>query len=64
MIDVFRGLGFDVVLGSDIEFDHYNFWCFNFFDDYLAWDMYDMFYVNEDVVMWIYMSPVQVRTME
>ena len=64
LVEVFRGLGFDVALGPDIELDHYNFRCLNFPDDHPARDMHDTFYVTEDVVMRTHTSPVQVRTME
>jgi phenylalanyl-tRNA synthetase alpha chain len=44
--DIFAGLGFDVVLGPEIESDFYNFEALNIPPDHPARDMQDTFYLD------------------
>ncbi|MGD8352790.1 MAG: phenylalanine--tRNA ligase subunit alpha [Pseudomonadota bacterium] len=62
--DIFRGLGFSVHRGPEVEKDYYNFEALNFPKDHPARDMQDTFYVDDDTVLRTHTSPVQVRAME
>ncbi|MAE72209.1 MAG: phenylalanine--tRNA ligase subunit alpha, partial [Gemmatimonadetes bacterium] len=64
LVEIFRGMGFDVALGPDIELDYFNFKALNFPDDHPARDMHDTFYVGGEVLLRTHTSPVQIRTME
>jgi phenylalanyl-tRNA synthetase alpha chain len=64
MLEIFRGLGFSVVTGPEIELDHYNFEALNFPADHPARDLQDTFYVNDAVLLRTQTSPMQVRVME
>jgi len=60
---IFYGMGFEVVVGPDVETDFYNFEALNIPRDHPARDMQDTFYITEDIVLRTHTSPVQVRTM-
>ncbi len=62
--EIFKGLGFSVVEGPEVEFDYYNFEALNIPKDHPARDMQDTFYVSENIVLRTHTSPVQVRIME
>jgi phenylalanyl-tRNA synthetase alpha chain len=62
--DIFRGMGFSVATGPEIETDYYNFESLNFPPDHPARDMQDTFFVTDDVVLRTHTSPVQTRVME
>jgi phenylalanyl-tRNA synthetase alpha chain len=62
--DIFRGLGFRIVEGPDVELDYYNFEALNIPKDHPARDMQDTFYISENVVLRTHTSPIQVRVME
>lgn len=64
VLDVFRGLGFSVRRGPEVEKDYYNFEALNMPKDHPARDMQDTFYIDDDTVLRTHTSPVQVRTME
>jgi len=64
LVEIFRGMGFDVALGPDIELDYYNFKALAFPDDHPARDLHDTFYIDGDVLLRTHTSPVQIRTME
>jgi phenylalanyl-tRNA synthetase alpha chain len=64
LIDVFRGLGFSVVEGPDVEDDYHNFSALNFPADHPARDMQDTLFVEGDLVLRTHTSPVQIRVME
>ncbi len=61
--EIFRGLGFQVAEGPEIELDYYNFEALNMPKDHPARDMQDTFYVNENTILRTHTSPVQIRTM-
>ena len=63
ILDVFTGLGFEVVEGPEVEFDHYNFELMNIPKDHPARDMQDTFYVDDNIVLRTHTSPVQARIM-
>jgi phenylalanyl-tRNA synthetase alpha chain len=64
LIEVFRGLGFQLAVGPEVELDYYNFEALNLPKDHPARDMQDTFYFSENVVLRTHTSPVQIRTME
>jgi phenylalanyl-tRNA synthetase alpha chain len=64
IIDVFRGMGFEIARGPDIEDDYHNFEALNIPRDHPARDMQDTFFVANDRLLRTHTSPVQIRTME
>ena len=64
MLDIFRGMGFTVRQGPEVEKDYYNFEALNIPRDHPARDMQDTFYIDEDIVLRTHTSPVQIRAME
>lgn len=61
--DTFRGLGYDIVMGPEIETDFYNFAALNFPDEHPARDMQDTLYIQEKILLRTHTSPLQIRTM-
>jgi phenylalanyl-tRNA synthetase alpha chain len=64
IIDVFRGMGFEIARGPDIEDDYHNFEALNIPKDHPARDMQDTFFVANGMLLRTHTSPVQIRTME
>jgi phenylalanyl-tRNA synthetase alpha chain len=64
ILDIFKGMGFSVHQGPEVEKDYYNFEALNIPKDHPARDMQDTFYVEEEIVLRTHTSPVQVRAME
>lgn len=62
--EVFKGLGFEIVTGPEVETDFYNFEALNIPAEHPARDMQDTLYVTDDVVLRTHTSPLQIRTME
>ncbi|MDT2595704.1 phenylalanine--tRNA ligase subunit alpha [Enterococcus dongliensis] len=62
--DTFIGMGYQVIEGTEIESDHYNFERMNLPKDHPARDMQDTFYISDEVLLRTHTSPVQARTME
>ncbi|TBR44752.1 phenylalanine--tRNA ligase subunit alpha [Marinomonas agarivorans] len=60
----FRGIGFDVASGPEIEDDYHNFEALNIPAHHPARAMQDTFYFDANTVLRTHTSPVQVRTME
>ena len=63
MIDIFVGMGYEVVEGPEVEYDHYNFELLNIPKNHPARDAQDTFYVDDNIVLRTHTSPVQARTM-
>src|SRR5690606_22681991 len=61
---IFKGMGFSVYEGPELESDYYNFEALNFPDDHPARDMQDTFFLSKDFVLRTHTSPVQIRLME
>ena len=61
---IFKGMGFSVSEGPELESDYYNFEALNFAPDHPARDMQDTFFVNDDFLLRTHTSPVQIRLME
>jgi phenylalanyl-tRNA synthetase alpha chain len=64
--DIFEGIGFFTVSGTDIEDDWHVFSALNFPQEHPARDMQDTFFVNVDpeLLLRTHTSSLQVRTME
>jgi phenylalanyl-tRNA synthetase alpha chain len=60
----FRGVGYDVVEGPEIEDDYHNFEALNLPAHHPARAMHDTFYFNPNLLLRTHTSPVQVRVME
>lgn len=60
----FRGIGFTVASGPEIEDDYHNFEALNIPEHHPARAMQDTFYFDANTVLRTHTSPVQVRTME
>ncbi|MDQ7038652.1 MAG: phenylalanine--tRNA ligase subunit alpha [Aquificota bacterium] len=64
IVDIFRGMGFTVEEGPEVELERYNFDMLNIPEDHPARDMQDTFYINrEGYLLRTHTSPVQIRTM-
>jgi len=64
MVDIFRSMGFSVVLGPDMETEHYNFDALNIPKDHPARDMWDTFWLKNGDLLRTHTSPMQIRFME
>jgi phenylalanyl-tRNA synthetase alpha chain len=62
--EVFKGLGFSVYEGPELESDYNNFGALNFPDDHPARDMQDTFFINQNFLLRTHTSPVQIRLMK
>jgi len=63
VVEIFQGMGFEVVEGPEIDLDFYNFEALNMPRDHPARDMQDTFYLADDVVLRTQTSNVQIHTM-
>jgi phenylalanyl-tRNA synthetase alpha chain len=72
VIDIFRGLGFAVAVGPEVETEWFNFSALNFPADHPAMDMHDTLYVDAApiagdqggrLLLRTHTSPVQIRTL-
>jgi phenylalanyl-tRNA synthetase alpha chain len=72
IVEIFRGIGFTVAVGPEVETDWYNFTALNFPEDHPAMDMHDTLYVDAPPVageqggrllLRTHTSPVQIRAM-
>jgi phenylalanyl-tRNA synthetase alpha chain len=63
---IFKGMGFSVEEGPEIETDYYNFEALNFPPHHPARDTWDTLYLEgrEDLLLRTHTSPVQIRVME
>ncbi|MDD4036359.1 MAG: phenylalanine--tRNA ligase subunit alpha [Bacilli bacterium] len=61
--NLFVSMGYDVVLGPEIESDFYNFESLNLSKDHPARNEHDSFYINSEMLLRTHTSPVQIRTM-
>jgi len=62
--NIFKGLGFSIVQGPEIDSDYYNFEALNFPADHPARDMQDTYFISKDFLLRTHTTPVQVRIME
>jgi phenylalanyl-tRNA synthetase alpha chain len=63
-VQIFRGMGFSVASGPDIDTDFYNFDALNTPEDHPARDLSDTFYIKKGVLLRTHTSTVQIRTMQ
>ena len=61
---IFRGMGFHVADGPEIEHEYYNFDALNTPADHPARDLQDTLYITDEVLLRTHTSPVQIRFME
>ena len=62
--DIFRGLGFSIEDGPEIENDFFNFEALNIPKTHPARDMQDTLYLTDDILLRTHTSPVQIRVMK
>ena len=63
LIEIFTNMGFEVVEGPEVEYDHYNFELLNLPKNHPARDAQDTFYIDDNTVLRTHTSPVQARVM-
>jgi phenylalanyl-tRNA synthetase alpha chain len=72
IVEIFRGMGFTVAVGPEVETDWYNVTALNFPADHPAMDMHDTLYVDAPpipgeqggrLLLRTHTSPVQIRTL-
>jgi phenylalanyl-tRNA synthetase alpha chain len=61
---LFADLGYEIVIGPEVESDYYNFEALNLPADHPARDMQDTLFINEHILLRTHTSPMQVRTMK
>ena len=61
---VFVGMGYEIVEGPEVEYDHYNFELLNIPANHPAKDEQDTYYITKDILLRTQTSPVQARVME
>ena len=61
---IFRGMGFQVADGPEIEHEYYNFDALNTPADHPARDLQDTLYIADGILLRTHTSPVQMRYME
>ncbi len=64
LIDIFAGMGFEILEGREIENDYYNFTALNTPKDHPARDMQDTFYLSEEFLLRTQTSAGQIHAME
>jgi len=64
IVHIFRGMGFAVATGPDIDTDFYNFDALNTPEDHPARDLSDTFYIEKGILLRTHTSTVQIRTMQ
>lgn len=62
--DVFRGMGFDLADGPEVEDEYHNFDALNTPADHPARDLHDTFYLRKAGLLRTHTSTVQIRVME
>lgn len=63
ILRAFANLGFQAVEGPEVEWDYYNFQALNIPTDHPARDMFDTFWVDDQMLLRTHTSPMQVRYM-
>jgi phenylalanyl-tRNA synthetase alpha chain len=67
--DIFKGMGFQIIEGPDVEWDYYNFEALNIPQHHPARDMFATFWIDASVgkkarLLRTHTSPMQIRLME
>jgi len=63
IIEIFQGMGFEVVEGPEVDLEFYNFEALNMPKGHPARDMQDTFYISDEVLLRTHTSNVQIHTM-
>ncbi|MBN1777498.1 MAG: phenylalanine--tRNA ligase subunit alpha [Clostridiales bacterium] len=63
MIECFTGMGFEVLQGSEVELEYYNFELMNIPKNHPARDAQDTLYIDDNIVLRTHTSPMQARVM-
>ena len=64
LVTIFRGMGFSVADGPEVEDEYHNFDALNTPADHPARDSHDTFYLENGKLLRTHTSPVQIRVME
>jgi phenylalanyl-tRNA synthetase alpha chain len=64
LLEIFRGMGFEVASGPEVETTWHNFEALNIPPGHPAREEMDTIYVEDDLVLRTHTSPVQIRVME
>ncbi len=64
LVEIFKGLGFTIVDGPEVETEYYNFEALNIPLDHPARDSFDTFYLDNGRLLRSQTSPVQIHVME
>ena len=62
--DIFESMGFSIIEGPEMETEWYNFDALNIPKDHPARDLWDTFYLKNELLLRTHTSPVQIRYME
>jgi len=62
--DIFISMGFEVVLGPEVETPEYNFDLLNIPKDHPARDVWDTYYLEKGLLLRTHTSPMQLRAMQ
>ncbi|MDN6193504.1 MAG: phenylalanine--tRNA ligase subunit alpha [Alkalibacterium sp.] len=62
--DLFLGMGYQIIEGTEVETDYYNFERVNLPQNHPARDMQDTFYITSELLLRTHTSPVQARILE
>ncbi len=64
IVEIFVGMGFDVVEGPEVDLEYYNFEALNMPKGHPARDMQDTFYITDEVLLRTHTSNVQIHMMK
>ncbi|MBV8087770.1 MAG: phenylalanine--tRNA ligase subunit alpha [Chloroflexi bacterium] len=62
--ELFRRIGFQIVEGPEVEWEHYNFTMLRLTEDHPARDETDTYWVTDKMLLRTHTSPVQIRALE
>lgn len=64
IVDIFSGMGFSVVEGTEVETAEYNFDLLNIPKNHPVRDLWDTYYIEKNLLLRTHTSPVQLRAMK
>jgi phenylalanyl-tRNA synthetase alpha chain len=64
ILEIFRGMGFSVARGREVEDDYHNFGALNIPEGHPARDAHDTFFASKNILLRTHTSPVQIRVMQ
>lgn len=62
--EIFIGLGFEFAEGPEVESDYYNFEALNIPADHPSREMWDSFFISDNLLLRSHTTPVQIRVLE